>query len=110
MKHTFLTLLFLGNLFLIQAQDISLKYGKVNEDELKMTTYTPDTSAVAVVLFEYSDSHFDFNENKGIRLITNYKTKIKILKDEGLKYVNISIPYYDSKVNSSLKEEIKGRK
>ncbi|MCP9611012.1 DUF3857 domain-containing protein [Coprobacter tertius] len=106
MKHTFLTLLFLGNLFLIQAQDISLKYGKVNEDELKMTTYTPDTSAVAVVLFEYSDSHFDFNENKGIRLITNYKTKIKILKDEGLKYVNISIPYYDSKVNSSLKEEI----
>ena len=53
-KTVFLFLSILISLISINlyAQEISLKYGKITEHEVKMNTYEADTSAAAVVLFE----------------------------------------------------------
>ena len=72
-----------------------MKYGKITEHEVKMNTYEADTSAAAVVLFEEKFVRFDFSAHKGFAQVTDYSTKIKILKEEGLEQANISIPYHD---------------
>ncbi|MCP9611011.1 DUF3857 domain-containing protein [Coprobacter tertius] len=103
----FLLFVLLCNIFSSYSQKINLKYGKVNDDELKMTTYTPDSSADAVVLFEYSETYFDYSEKKGFQLVTDYKTKIKILNEKGLEYANISIPYFRKvTINETTEEKI----
>ncbi|MCD7971110.1 MAG: DUF3857 domain-containing protein [Candidatus Azobacteroides sp.] len=87
------------------AQEISLKYGKVTNDELEMTSYEKDTSAVAVVI--YDDGYTSYNwVGDDFQISTEVKKKIKILKQEGTDKATITIPYY-LKSNSS-REYIKG--
>jgi hypothetical protein len=100
MKNTLnILVLFIGSITFCNAQDFSQKYGKVTADELKMTTYDNDTSAVAVVLNEDITTDFYYNESSGFQLITSLNKKIKILKQEGTTYGTIIVPYY-SKLNS----------
>ncbi|MBV6644023.1 MAG: DUF3857 domain-containing protein [Cyclobacteriaceae bacterium] len=67
----------------IQAQD-KVKFGKVSEAEVKMTTYAADTSAVAVILYDkgyFNASDFKFYRHK----------RIKVLKNAGTSYGNITL-------------------
>lgn len=81
-----LLMLFLCNV--LTAQNI-MKWGKVSNKELKMTTYDKDPDAVAVVLGDVGSLRYG---DMGI----NYKrhTRIKILKKEGLDYANQEVSYY----------------
>ena len=83
----------------------SMKYGKPSETELKMTVYSPDSAASAVVLYSKSNTRYDLIAND-FKVIYNYEVKIKILKTEGTSYANIEIPYYSSESGSTLKESI----
>lgn len=83
----------------------SLKYSKPTEEELSMTTYTPDTAATAVVLYSKTTARYDLIHNE-FRLVYNYETKIKVLKSEGTSYADISIPYYSNEKSGSIKETI----
>lgn len=76
------------------SQEISLKYGKVTMDELKMETYQKDTTAAAVVLYENGNTYYDYTDGDGFNVCTDESKKIKILKKEGVKEADISIPYY----------------
>ena len=60
----------------------SMKYGKPSEEELAMTTYAPDTSATAVVLYSKCEVRYDLLANN-FRILYNYEVKIKVLKSEG---------------------------
>ena len=72
------------------SQDHGFKYGASYKDlDLK---YPMDTSAVAFVITEFGEAHWD---NGGdYHLLVDYHVRIKILKKEGLKHANIEIPLY----------------
>lgn len=81
------------------AQEISLKYGKINNSELTMSTYSNDTSAVAVILYEDGYCSYDV-VNSNFQLGFEFSKKIKILKQEGVDIATISIPYYTRSAES----------
>lgn len=96
-------LLFLTSLSLVShiamAQDFSTRFGRVTDYELKMTRYEPDTSAVAVVLYE--DGYTGYNPQQNNLIMDHMiSKKIKILTDEGVDYGNITIDYYNRNVNA----------
>jgi len=81
------------------AQDYSTRFGRVTDYELKMTRYEPDTSAVAVVLYE--DGYTGYNPQQNNLIMDHMiSKKIKILTDEGVDYGNITIDYYNKNVNA----------
>ena len=107
MKNTFILLLFcLCLLTTAHSQEISLKYGKVTNDELTMKVYSKDTSATAVMLYDNGYSSYDYTTGSGFQIKTSYKKKIKILKQEGIDRASISIPYFF--YNNGNKETIDG--
>jgi hypothetical protein len=89
--------------FIANAQS---KFGNVTMEELQMTSYPQDTSAVALILLKDGDTRFIYSEHKGFSFEYTQKIKIKILKDEGLEWCNQQIDYYEA--NRDSKEEING--
>lgn len=83
----------------------SMKYGKPTKEELKMTTYAPDTAAKAVVLYSKCNAHYELN-NGEFRLIYAYETKIKVLKSEGTSVADIVIPYFSTERSTAPKENV----
>lgn len=83
----------------------SLKYGKPSNEELSMTTYAPDTTAGAVVLYKTTDANYEYL-NRGFRVIYTHEVKIKVLKPEGTSYADVNIPYYDNEKNAGDKEAV----
>jgi len=87
-------LLLLGSLSVAVAEDIKkFKYGKVTEEELRMTTYDKDTSAVAVVLQQYAEfipQQFNFLQ----------QYRIKVLKKDGTGKASM---VFDGKIKQYIK-------
>ncbi len=79
------------------AEKETQKFGKVTDNEVKMTTFPEDTSAVAVVLYEKGSSYYEFNQ--GVQVYYDVYAKIKILKSEGTEYANVEVPYTDYGLN-----------
>ncbi|RNI30322.1 DUF3857 domain-containing protein [Rufibacter immobilis] len=97
----FLLLLLLGVTTPGFADD-PFKMGLVTPEDLKMTTYAPDTSAAAVVLYDMGESSFMFTS--GVQLQFKRIMRIKILKKSGLNEADIVIPFY--KKGDGNKEEV----
>lgn len=94
----------------IVAQD-EYKFGKVTEEELKMTHYEPDTSATAVYLYMMGDTKFTYSSTVGeFGTETNYAYRIKILKSEGKKYADVTIPFYVNNASGGTRERIESIK
>ena len=89
------------------AQKPPIKFGEITLDELKMETYPKDSSASAIVLKDFGDANFVYDNNKGFVLAFERTTRIKILKKDGLEWGNFSIPLYH---NKELKEKLIGLK
>lgn len=84
---------FLGASMLYASKD-PIKYGKVSIEELAMTSYEKDTTAVAVYLCDFGISNIEFNTVSGQFQFTFTRTlRIKILKDEGLEYATLEVGY-----------------
>ena len=83
-KQIFLFLILIGFTQILTAQKAPIKYGKIDIEDLKMTRYEPDTSAVAVVLCDYGVFDPDLFEFSRI-------CRIKILKKDGVDQANIYI-------------------
>jgi hypothetical protein len=67
------------------AQKSPIKFGDVSIEDLQMTTYGEDSTAPAVILFDYGY----FN---GLTLQFTRTLRIKVLKEEGYKWANNSYP------------------
>lgn len=91
----------------LAQQPPKVKFEKVSDEEIKMSVYEPDTSAVAVILYDDGVSRVEWGQYKGF--ILNYErfVRIKILKQAGTKYANFSVPLY---IYNTNKEEILGIK
>lgn len=107
-KHLFLYSSIFLLLFLISkayGQKQTTQYEKVTFDEVAITSYEADTTASAIVLYRNGVTTYNYNDNK-FRITTTYTLKIKILKTEGLRYADISIPYYSPSNPLDPKENI----
>lgn len=89
----------------VSVPEVNTKFGKPTDEELKMTTYAPDTAAVAAVLCKKADAFYDIVAGD-FRITYTYETKIKILKPEGTSYADVAISYYDNENSASMKEVV----
>ncbi|HEY5592854.1 MAG TPA: DUF3857 domain-containing protein [Paludibacter sp.] len=103
-KLTFLLSCFFFFVSVLFAQEISLKYGKISNDELNMKVYSKDTTAAAVVLYDDGYASYEYTQSVGFKIEIELKKKVKILKQEGVNEATISIPYYSN--NSGDRESI----
>ena len=75
-----------------QTEAPNMKWGKPTDVELNMTEYAADKDAKAVVLCHLASVNYTMDL---YNYLVDYQVKkrIKILKDDGKDYANISIPY-----------------
>jgi len=78
-------------------ENFSFQFGKLTQHEMNMTKYELDSTAEAVVIYETGKYYFQGDDASGkFKLHMDKQLKIKILKQAGLKYADIEIPYYES--------------
>ena len=77
----------------LPAQETSIKWGKIPEEDLKMATYALDTSAAALVLADIGYFTYDLRAPDQLTEL-NVHRRIKILKRNGFSEGDIEIPYY----------------
>jgi hypothetical protein len=86
--------------FSITAQDVPIKFGKIDIADLQMKVYPKDTSAEAVVLSDYAESYHQYSEAVGLQMIFERHRRIKILKKSGYEWATHTIVLSNSKSNS----------
>jgi len=79
-----------------------IDFGEVPKADLQMTTYAADTSAEAVVLADFGDINFRFDNDKPYFDLERHR-RVKILKRSGFDYGDVSISFY----SENRLEEIK---
>ena len=107
MKSLLLLPLFLFITLSVYCKEKKIKFGKIDKEDLEMTVYDEDTTAVALILYEYGDSEIEYNQTYGWRLMFSLHRRIKILKREGVKYADFQIGL--SK-DGAHEEEVRGLK
>jgi hypothetical protein len=96
------------------AQKAPIKFGKIDEADLKMKVYPKDSAASAVILCDYGEAHMDVQTSVNTAkhsIVYTFHQRVKIFKADPSvlqDFGNIEIPYrrYDSKsqeVISNLK-------
>jgi Domain of Unknown Function with PDB structure (DUF3857) len=87
------------------AQKAPIKFGKIDEADLKMTVYPNDSSASAVILCDYGDAVIAPNIDV-YQITYEYHRRVKILKADAdvLQFFgNIEVPYYKEEIVSDIK-------
>jgi len=94
MKQFLLLIITLFSLqsFLI-AQNFNNEYGKIGKDDLELNSYPKDKNAEAVVISDVGTSYFERTSDY-FELIYERTTRLKVLKEAGIKWASIEIPYY----------------
>jgi len=88
----------------VHSQKKLPSFGKADLAEMQMTECSFEKGADAVKLIDYGKLTFD----RGTENITEFKTvynrrvRIKILKEKGVKYANVEIPFYNSNNEESI--------
>lgn len=85
------------------AQDFKMKFGRIDDDNLKMSSYKNDTSVSAMVIGDFGNVSFNYNQNSGFQLLFKRHKRIKIFKKEGYKYADQMIRLYDG---NDVKENV----
>ncbi|TCL67993.1 uncharacterized protein DUF3857 [Mariniflexile fucanivorans] len=101
MKKMTLVLVFIFSLNIYSQSDFNSKDYAVAYNDLQNNTYEKDSTANALVIYEYGNSYV---EQQDFELKTEIKRKIKILNKEGFNKANMTIYLYN---NGSTKETVK---
>jgi hypothetical protein len=75
------------------SQEFSRIFGEIGQAEISLSTYSRDPLAEAVILFDIGDARF-VDVNEGYNIDFTRTKRIKILAREGVKYAEVSIPFY----------------
>ena len=94
MKNLLIALFTILCLSVANAQNFSFDYGKVSKADIDLKEYDKDKTAEAVVIYDKGSSYFRQNINSGFDLIFERSKRIKILKEAGIEYAEIEIPFY----------------
>ncbi|WP_242927809.1 DUF3857 domain-containing protein [Pontibacter vulgaris] len=84
------------------------KFGKIEDAELTMKVYDKDTTAAAVILSDYGNTHFIYSSSTGFQLVFERQTRVKILKKSGYEWADIEVPYYQQNSRKEKVANIKG--
>ena len=97
MKKQFFTAALFFCTCITQAQKNLPAPGKIDKADLEMKDCDFDKGADAVMLIDWGNVYYDRGTEGVSFLNTIYekRERIKILKESGLGYANVSIPYYD---------------
>ncbi|TXG39308.1 DUF3857 domain-containing protein [Seonamhaeicola maritimus] len=98
-------LLFLSSFNLFSQTSFNSESFQVKLADIETNTFEKDSTANAIVIYEYGNSYVDKNEYD---LRTEEKHKIKILNKEGFNNATVAIYLYKSKSYSEKVEDIKG--
>ncbi len=71
-----------------------VKFGKINADDFKPTDFEKDTSAHAVILYDYASYEYYYSDTHGFMVRYYYHKRIKIVDKKGLELANKIIPYH----------------
>ncbi|MGB5990144.1 MAG: DUF3857 and transglutaminase domain-containing protein [Marinifilaceae bacterium] len=77
----------------LKAQKASREFGKVGRYAMEYKNTTGEKDTEAVVLFDKGKSYFIITD-KGFEIVYERTTRIKILTEAGIKWAEISIPFY----------------
>ena len=77
----------------MQAQNFNNEYGNVGKEDISYSNCPSDKSAEAVVIYDIGQSYFTRNDNS-FDIIYERTTRIKVLKEAGIGYANVEIPFY----------------
>lgn len=80
----------------LYSQKSFMKYGQISDEEMKMTSYLPDTSAGAVVLGDFGTTSFEISQDQGFYMVFSKHIRIKILDKRELDKGDFSISLYES--------------
>lgn len=89
-----------------QTPDIT--FGQVSQAELRMTHSPLDSSASAMILGDFGESHFQYNQNKGIRIVFTRHTRIKVFNSDGYGWANAAVSLYERGSDKEVISQIKG--
>ncbi len=73
-----------------------MKYGKIETEDLKMSQYTKDTSADALILGDIQQVKIVYNNLEGFQMVLYRHTRIKIFNQNGYNWANQTIRFYES--------------
>lgn len=94
--QSFLVIILLLVLNVSFAQNYNFK--KVSKEELLQKEHPTDPNANAAILYRETKTEFQYQEDSGWYLVTDYFERIKIYKKEGFDWANVTIDLYkDSK-------------
>jgi hypothetical protein len=100
-KILFLKFLLFTSSVIYCQKEKSFKVGRGTLDELKMTVYEKDSTAIAVVLYEHANVYLDRDNDYNTR--TDYYYRIKILDKKAFDRANITIDLYKKKEVKDIK-------
>ncbi|GAB2764344.1 hypothetical protein GCM10027275_01800 [Rhabdobacter roseus] len=77
----------------VRAQDKPVKFGVINSTDLEMKAYPADSSAEALLLYDYGETEFVIVSNE-ICIRFTYHGRIKIFKKSAYEKATVSIRYH----------------
>ncbi|MGB3775294.1 MAG: DUF3857 domain-containing protein, partial [Leeuwenhoekiella sp.] len=104
--HFFISMILSLLAYAASAQEFKL--GKIGNNEFhKMATIT-DSSAGAIVLKHYRETHFDYDDAKGWIIVTKVQQRTKILKKEGISYATHKVKAYKKNKDKEFVTNVEG--
>ena len=100
MKRGFLSVLIAFFFISVQAQNLPA-FGKIDMADMLMTDCDFDKGAEAIKLIDWASVKYDRGTDL-FKLITERRVRIKILKEKGLSYANVRIPFYSFNNNEKV--------
>jgi hypothetical protein len=102
MKPAFAILVSLLALLHTRAQNGPYQPGKIDKAAFEMADCPIDKGAAAVKLVDRCRIYYDRGENL-LKMVAERQTRIKILKEKGMAYANVRIPYLSFRGSESIK-------
>lgn len=93
----------------VAQDDYKPKFGFIDREALEMTAAPGDSTAEAVVLYDYGSLRFSHSETKGLTMRIDCWIRVKILKESALGRASVALTYYDGS-DFSKKERLQGLK
>ena len=94
-------------LFFVQQKHAqSVKFGKVEKVDFADSYYEKDSSANAVVIYKKRDTHFQYDDMTGWKLVTEIHERIRFYNADGFKHATKKVRFYNGGENESV--NIKG--
>lgn len=95
MKKYFLLFLTIIICPVLKAQlgSIPVKWGKFSKEELNMKNYEKDSSASALILYNFGTVYFEIYNNE-MKVVYEKIVRIKIFNRSGFRYGDVEIPYF----------------